>query len=228
MDNAAAAQGDFTQSLKINPQQAFVYNLRGLSRLAQGDLTGAIQDQRAAVEMNPKDPVARGDLAFLLSFNDDFAAALPEFDAALQIDPQFRYLSPWRIVALQRLGRGNELKEQYAESLKKDLKQRDWVDHLVAYLLGGETEANLLAATNESKDPLKNDQTCEAEYFIAVTKAAAGKPAEAKEAYEKAVASKARQLSAFRGAQYALKKAAGSSGGSVAIPTTGSGTPSAK
>jgi tetratricopeptide (TPR) repeat protein len=228
MDNAAAAQGDFTQSLKINPQQAFVYNLRGLSRLAQGDLTGAIQDQRAAVEMNPKDPVARGDLAFLLSFNDDFAAALPEFDAALQIDPQFRYLSPWRIVALQRLGRGNELKEQYAESLKKDLKQRDWVDHLVAYLLGGETEANLLAATNESKDPLKNDQTCEAEYFIAVSKAAAGKPGEAKEAYEKAVASKARQLSAFRGAQYALKKAAGSSGGSVAIPTTGSGTPSAK
>ncbi len=122
MDNAAAAQGDFTQSLKLNPQQAFVYNLRGLAKLAQGDLTGAIQDQRAAVEMNPKDPVARGDLGFLLSFNDDFAAALPEFDAALQLDPQFRYLSPWRIVALQRVGKTNDLREQYAESLKKDLE----------------------------------------------------------------------------------------------------------
>jgi tetratricopeptide (TPR) repeat protein len=226
MDNPAAAQGDFTQSLKLNPQQGFAYNLRGLAKLAQADLAGAIQDQRAAVEMNPKDPVARGDLGFLLSFNDDFAAALPEFDAALQLDPQFRYMSPWRIVALQRTGKTNDLREQFAESLKKDPKQRDWVDHLIAYLLGSETEANLLAAAGEAKGPLKNDETCEAEYFIGVTKAGAGKTAEAHEAFEKAVASKARQLSAFRGAQYALKKAAGGSGASVAIPTTGSGSAS--
>lgn len=224
MENPAGAQGDFSQSLKLNPQQPFVYNLRGLAKLAQADLTGAIQDQRAAVEMNPKDPVARGDLGFLLSFNDDYAAALPEFDAALQIDPQFRFLSPWRIVAMQRLGKSNDLKQQYAESLKKDPKQRDWVDHLVCYLLGSETESNLLAAASDTKDPLKNDETCEAEYFIAVNKTAAGKPAEARQAYEKAVATKSRQLSAFRGAQYALKKAAGAANGSVAIPST----PSAK
>jgi lipoprotein NlpI len=225
-DNPTAAQADFTQSLKLNPQQAFVYNLRGLSKLSQGDLTGAIQDQRAAVEMNPKDPVARGDLGFLLTFGDDYAAALPEFDAALAIDPQFRYLNPWRIVALQRLGKTNDLKEQYGESLKKDPKQRDWVDHLVAYLLGSETDANLLAAAADPKDPLKNDQTCEGEYFIALSKAAAGKPAEAQEAYQRAVATKSRQLSAYRGAQYALKKASGGAGtpASVSIPTSGSAT----
>jgi tetratricopeptide (TPR) repeat protein len=222
MDNPTAAQVDFTQSLKLNPQQAFVYNLRGLARLALGDLQGAIQDQRAAIEMNPKDPVARGDLGFLLSFAEDFAAAIPEFDAALQIDPQFRYLNPWRIVALKRLGKSDDLKAQYGDSLKKDLKQREWVDHLVAYLLGAETEANLLAATNDPKDPLKNDELCEGEYFIGVTKQAAGNTAEAQEAYRRAVATKSRQLSAFRGAQYALKKAnlAPSTPGSVAVPTT--------
>ena len=209
MDNPAAAQADFSQSLKLNPQQAFVYNLRGLARLAQGDLTGAVQDQRAAVEMNPKDPVARGDLGFLLSFAEDFAAALPEFDAALSIDPQFRYLSPWRIVALKRLGKTEDLKSQYGDSMKKPLKDRDWVDSLVAYLLDGESEPELLAATADAKDPLKNDKLCEAEYFIAVTKAAAGKQAEAHEAFQRAVATKSRQLSAFRGAQYALKKATG-------------------
>jgi tetratricopeptide (TPR) repeat protein len=222
MDNPTAAQVDFTQSLKLNPQQAFVYNLRGLSKLALGDLTGAIQDQRAAVEMNPKDPVARGDLGFLLSFADDFAAALPEFDAALQIDPQFRYLNPWKVVALKRLGKTEDLKGQFGDSLKKDPKQRDWVDHLVAYLLGAETEANLLAATNDPKDPLKNDELCEGEYFIGVTKAAAGKPTEAQDAFQRAVATKSRQLSAFRGAQYALKKANVTPGApaSVAVPTT--------
>ena len=122
MDNPTAAQVDFTQSLKLNPQQAFVYNLRGLAQLALGDLQGAIQDQRAAVEMNPKDPVARGDLGFLLSFAEDFAAATPEFDAALQIDPQFRYLNPWKIVALKRLGKSDDLKAQYSDSLNKDLE----------------------------------------------------------------------------------------------------------
>jgi tetratricopeptide (TPR) repeat protein len=224
MDNPAAAQPDFTQALKLNPQQAFVYNLRGLSRLALGDLPGAIQDQRAAVEMNPKDPVARGDLGFLLSFADDSAGAIQEFDSALAIDPQFRHLGPWKIVALKRLGKTDQLKEQFSDSLKKELKQRDWVDHLIAYLLGAETETELLAAAGDPKDPLKNDETCEADYFIAVTKAAAGKPAEALEAYQRAVATKSRQLSAFRGAQFALKKANVSAGspGSVAIPTTSS------
>ena len=223
MDNPTAAQPDFSQSLKLNPQQAFVYNLRGLAKLALGDLTGAIQDQRAAVEMNPKDAVARGDLGFLLLFANDFAAAIPEFDAALAIDPQFRHLNPWKIVALKRLGKTDDLKAQFGESLKKDPKQRDWVDHLVAYLLDAESEADLLAATADPKDPLKNDKMCEAEYFIAVTKEAGGKPAEAQEAYQRAVATKSRQLSAFRGAQFALKRAntaAGPSAG-VAIPTTG-------
>ena len=86
----------------------------------------------------------------------------------------------------------------------------------------------MLAATADPKDPLKNDKTCEAEYFIAVTKAAAGKPAEAQEAYQRAIATKSRQLSAFRGAQFALKKtnAAAGSPASVAIPTTG-GKPAA-
>jgi lipoprotein NlpI len=161
-------------------------------------------------------------------FANDFAAAVPEFDAALAIDPQFRHLNPWKIVALKRLGKTDELKAQFGESLKKDLKQRDWVDHLVAYLLDAETEADLLAATADPKDPLKNDKMCEAEYFIAVTKEAAGKPAEAQEAYQRAVATKSRQLSAFRGAQFALKKAnttAGPSAG-VAIPTTGGKPPS--
>jgi tetratricopeptide (TPR) repeat protein len=223
MDNPAAAQPDFSQSLKLNPQQAFVYNLRGLSRLALGDLPGAIQDQRTAVEMSPKDPMARGDLGFLLSFSEDFAAALQEIDGAQAIDPQFRHLNPWKIVALKRLGKTDQLKDQFNDSLKKDPKQRDWVDHLTAYLLGGENETQLLAAAGDAKEPLKNDETCEADYFIAVTKAGEGKPAEAQEAFQRAVATKSRQLSAFRGAQFALKKANASAGSpaSVAIPSTG-------
>jgi len=206
MDNPVAAEADFTQSLKLNPQQPFVYNLRGLSKLSRGDVAGAIQDQRSAVDVNTKDPVARADLAFLLVFAEDFAGALQELEAAQGVAPEFRHLSPWKIVALQRLGKTQNLKEQFASSLSKDLKQRDWIDHLIAFVLGAESEADLLAAAAAANEPVKNDETCEANFFIGLTKAAAGKAAEATEAYQRALATKSRHLAAFRGSQFALKK----------------------
>jgi tetratricopeptide (TPR) repeat protein len=206
MENPTAAETDFTQSLRINPQQAFVYNLRAQAKIAKGDAAGAIKDQQAAVELSPKDPVALGDLGFVLSFADDYAGALAPLDAALAIDPEFKHLNPWRIVALQRLGKTNGLKDQFKESLSKDIKLRTWVDHLIAYLLGAESEGQLLAAAQTAKEPLKTDQTCEACYFIGLTRAGAGKTSEAADMFQRALSTKSRQLSAYRGAQLALKK----------------------
>jgi tetratricopeptide (TPR) repeat protein len=221
MDNATAAEVDFSQALKINPQQAFVYNLRAQAKVARGDVAGAIQDQRSAVELSPKDPVALGDLGFVMFFADDYSGAIAPFDAALAIDPGFRHLNPWKIACLQRLGKANGLKDQFKESLSKDVKQRGWVDHLVAFLLGDESESQLLDAAQAAKDPLKTDQTCEACYFIGLTRAAAGKTGDASDMFQRALATKARQLSAYRGAQLQLKKlnpGADKAGTAAAIP----------
>jgi tetratricopeptide (TPR) repeat protein len=223
MDNPTAAEVDFSQALKINPQQAFVYNLRAQAKVARGDVAGAIQDQRSAVELSPKDPVALGDLGFVMFFADDYSGAIAPFDAALAIDPGFRHLNPWKIVCLQRLGKSNGLKDQFKESLAKDIKQRAWVDNLVAYLLGDESESQLLGAAQAAKDSLKTDQTCEACYFIGLTRAAAGKNGDASDMFQRALATKARQLSAYRGAQLQLKKlnpGADKAGTATAIPGT--------
>jgi tetratricopeptide (TPR) repeat protein len=206
MENPSAAEADFSQSLRINPQQAFVYNLRAQAKVARGDLAGAIKDQQAAVELSPKDPVALGDLGFVMFFADDYSGALAPIDAALGIDHEFRHLNPWKIVCLQRLGKTSGLKDQFKESLAKDPKAQTWVDHLIAFLLGSESEGQLLAAAQTAKDPLKTDQTCEACYFIGLTRAGAGKTNEAADMFQRAVDTKARQLSAYRGAQTALKK----------------------
>jgi tetratricopeptide (TPR) repeat protein len=215
MDNPVAAETDFSQSLKVNPQQAFVYNLRAQSKVARGDLAGAIKDQQAAVELSPKDPVPLGDLGFVMFFADDYPGALAPFDAALALDPEFKHLNPWKIVALQRLGKTNGLREQFKDSLAKDIKVRTWVDHLVAFLLGAESESQLLADAQTAKDPLKTEETCEACYFIGVARESAGKKSEAAEMFQRAVASKARQLSAYRGAQLALRKYGPDKGGTA-------------
>jgi tetratricopeptide (TPR) repeat protein len=216
MDNPSAAEADFSQALKINPQQPFVYNLRARAKIARGDTAGAVKDQQQAVELSPKDPVALGDLGFVMFFADDYAGAIAPFDAALALDPEFKHLNPWKIVALQRLGRTNGLKDQFKDSLAKDYKLRTWVDHLVAFLLGAESEGQLLAAAQLAKEPLKTDETCEAGYFIALTRAAAGKTTEAAEMLQRALATKSRQLSAYQGAQLALRKINPNAGGAPA------------
>jgi Tfp pilus assembly protein PilF len=218
-ENADAAEADFSQSLKINPQQPFVYNLRAQAKIAKGDTAGAIKDQQSAVELSPKDPVALGDLGFVMSFAEDYAGALAPLDAALAIDPEFKHLNPWRIIALQRLGKTDGLKERFKESLSKDYKQRSWVDHLIAFLLGSESPDQLLAAAQLAKDPLKTDQTCEACYFIGLTRQAAGKPTEATEMFQRALATKSRQLSAYRGAQLAFKKLNPAADKAAAVPS---------
>jgi lipoprotein NlpI len=221
MDNPVAAETDFSQSLKINPQQAFVYNLRAQSKVARGDVAGAIKDQQAALELSPKDPVALGDLGFVMFFADDYQGALAPLDAALALDSGFKHLNPWKIVCLQRVGKTNGLKEQFKESLAKEVKLRTWVDHLIAFLLGAESEGQLLAAAQITKEPLKTEQTCEACYFIGLTREAAGKKAEAAEMFQRSMASKARQLSAYRGAQLALRKLGGGAdkaGTAAAVP----------
>jgi lipoprotein NlpI len=221
MDNPTAAETDFSQSLKVNPQQAFVYNLRAQSKVARGDLAGAIKDQQAAVELSPKDPVALGDLGFVMFFADDYSGALAALDAALALDPEFKHLNPWRIVALQRVGKTSGLKEQFKNNLAKDAKLRTWVDHLIAYLLGDETEGQLLAVAQTAKEPLRTEETCEACYFVGLTREGAGKKSEAADMFQRSVASKARQLSAYRGAQLGLRKSGAGSdkgGNAAAVP----------
>ncbi len=216
MDNPTAAETDFTQSLKVNPQQAFVLNLRAQSKVARGDVAGAIKDQQAALELSPKDPVALGDLGFVMFFADDYAGVIAPLDAALALDQEFKHLNPWKIVCLQRLGKTSNLKDQFKDSLKKDIKVRTWVDHLIAFLLGEESEGQLLSAAQTAKDPLKTEETCEACFFIGLNRQDTGKKNEAEEMFQRAIATKARQLSAYRGAQLALKKVGGDKAGTAA------------
>jgi tetratricopeptide (TPR) repeat protein len=206
MDNPTAAEADFTQSLTLNPQQPLLYFLRGHAKLGRGDASGAIQDQRAAVNLSPNDPAGRGELGFVLFISGDFGGAIQEFDAVQTINPGLRQYTPWKIVALERLGTVNGLKDQFHESLSKNSKQRDWIDHLIAYVLGGETDPELLKAAAEATGTLKSSEICEANYFIGLMKSAAGKPTEATDAYQHAVATKARDLAAYRAAAFEIKK----------------------
>lgn len=200
----AVAEGDFNSSLKIDPNVPLVYSLRGTSRLSQGNAEGALQDYLTVVKLDPQNVVANADVGFAKLFSKDYAGAQQAFEQALAAEPNLRYLTPWRIWSAALQGNKELAAKAAAESAKKPPLTRDWVDAMLLFLADQETDKQLLFAAKADDQNLQNAQLCEAHYFIAEKKAQAGDQAGAGENYRAALKTNAVNLSAYRGAQFAL------------------------
>ncbi|QDT66188.1 tetratricopeptide repeat protein [Calycomorphotria hydatis] len=204
-DDPAAAEADFTKSLQQNPNQPMVYGLRGTARLEQKKFDEAIADHEKAVEMVPGNAVAHADLAFAYFFAGSYDAAINAFDNALKLQDTFKHLIPWKVEATREAGQeADPNTDEYSIILATTGAERDWVDSLVAFTFGRLTADELLTAVT-ADEKIAPAQTCEAHYFIARKLLREGKEAEAKEHFEKALATNQQQLSAYRGAKLALK-----------------------
>ena len=201
-----SAETDFTTVLKVDANQPMVYGLRGSARLSQGKIKEAIADHEQVVRLDARNPVAHGDLGFARFFDGDYAAATTAFDQAVTLDAKLRYLDPWRFRALELQGKPDDAKTAFAAVAAKELKDRDWVDNLLAYLSGSLTAEGLLEAAESTDAAIRDARGCEAHFFIAERAGEAGRADEAKSHYEKSLASKSRHLSAYRGAKFAMKK----------------------
>ncbi|MFO0919524.1 MAG: tetratricopeptide repeat protein [Planctomycetaceae bacterium] len=202
----APAEQDFNAALEITPDQPLIFSLRGTARLAQGNTEAALQDYLSVLKIDPQNIVANADVGFARFFAKDYAGAQQAFDQAVTSDPKLRYLNPWRVWAATLRAQPDVVTSLTAESAGKPAASRDWVDHLNLFLVGQETDRQLLAAT-KTKDPnLQNAQMCEAYYFIAEKKQLAGDQSGAAENYRLALKTNAVNLSAYRGAQFALQQ----------------------
>lgn len=201
----AAAEADFNAALKLDPNQPLPYSLRGTSRLAQGKTEPALQDYLTVVKLDPQNPTAKADVGFAKLFAKDYAGARDAFDQALQAEANLRYLTPWKLWSAVLAGQADAAANA-GDSAAKPADKRDWVDHLVLFLAGQETDQQLLSAAKTKDVQLQNAQTCEAYFFIAERMAATGDPNAAAAIYRKALQTKAINLSAYRGAQFALQQ----------------------
>ena len=138
----------------------------------------------------------------------DYAGASAEFEIASQMDPiAMRFLSPWRVWSQVLAGGRLKLRLPVALSANRPEKERDWVDEQVLFLNGKDvSERDLVDFVSKVDNPkLKKGQLCEAYFFIAERRAQASDKANANAFYREVLSTKATQLSAYRGAQYALQ-----------------------
>jgi len=210
--NAAAAEADLTSALKIDPNHPPAYSLRGTARLSQGDTKGAIEDYSQVLRLDPRNPVAQGDLGFARFFAGDYAGANAAFERAMAFDPNLKFFNPWRFWALMKAGQTQVAATKFADAFGKPADQRDWVDALLAYLAGKSNEQELLKAVDQKDEALRKAQLAEAYFFMAEKKSAAGDMPAATALYQQVLDTKQAHLSAYRGAQYALKSFAKSAG----------------
>jgi Tfp pilus assembly protein PilF len=199
----SAAEADFNAALKIDPDHPLPHSLRGTSRLAQGKVEAALEDYLTAAKLDPNNAMAKADIGFARLFARDAAGAYQAFDEAIQADANLRYLSPWRLWTGVLAGQADAAAGG-RDAASKPADKRDWVDHLTLFLAGQETDQQLLAAAKTKDANLQNAQMCEAYYFMAEKKARSGDKNAADALYRQALSTKAINLSAYRGAQFAL------------------------
>ncbi len=202
----AAAEKDLNESLKLDSKQPVALALRAATFLHRGRIKDAIRDYQAVVQMNPENPAAHYDLGFAYFFDRNYAAAREAFNSAQELDPRIPFLSPWRYTAMVFSGQRERAQQEFAPLLKKPKEERNWFDNATLFVMGSMEEDELLGSVAKEDDAAKTAQTCEAHYFIGLRRASRGDMAKAKEAFEEAIKSGQRNLSAYRGARYAIGK----------------------
>lgn len=204
--NARAAESDFSQSLRINENQPIVYSLRGSARLGRGKTADAIADYGHVVRLDPRNPVAHAEFGFAKFFAKDYTGARDALIQALKLDSNSHYLLPWQVLTLESLGQSDRARTLAEEHLDQDAANKGWVNNLLKYLTGRLSENELIDAARSSIQTTQDAQLCEAHFFIGWRKTAAGMTDAAATHYQQAMKTNAKQLSAYRGAQFALKK----------------------
>jgi tetratricopeptide (TPR) repeat protein len=82
------AEADFTEAVKLHPDDAASYAGRGRVRLTLGDLAGATADYTEALRVSPRQAayyVGRGHARFV---QGDLTAAIADFTEAIRLDPE--------------------------------------------------------------------------------------------------------------------------------------------
>ena len=206
--NLPLAESDYSEAIKLDPKHPLFYSLRGTCRLSQMKIDGAVEDYNQAIRLDPQNPAAQADLGFAKYFARDYPGALAAFDQSVAMSSAMRYLNPWRAWVLVMQGKLDSLAPIVDPSSKRPEAERDWIDQLVLFLNGKISEQDLVKAVDKAADAkLKNAQLCEAYYFIAERRFQAGDKANATAFYQQVLKTNAVDLSAFRGAQFAVRAA---------------------
>jgi tetratricopeptide (TPR) repeat protein len=203
------AVGACSESVRLKPDQAEVLRDRGHYYLNAGKTEPALADLQRAATLAPRDRGVYYHLGLAYYLSGDFANAAKAYDdcAAASSDDALRIeCQAWLLPSLMRAGRKDDAKRLLASVSVGSMEGHpgNYLDRLLLFK-GTRTEAEV-AATMTAEGALSEASVG---YSIGVWHLLSGRPAKAKEYFDRAIASKYSQAWGYRAAEAELKRLAG-------------------
>ncbi len=202
-----AAEGDYSEALKLNPggaQAPFAHRLRAAARLAQGNSAGSVEDYSAALKADPQNATLYEERGYARYFQKKFAEAIADFTKSRQLNPELSQLIVWQSLAQARAGQAAEARAFLQTALADKAPPSGWTAKVCNYLLDEANEEALMDAAAGAEAKVKEKVLCEAHYFVGQKQLLRDDAAKAAEYFRQAIDSKAYELSAYRGSRYEL------------------------
>ncbi|MDR3170256.1 MAG: tetratricopeptide repeat protein [Treponema sp.] len=114
------AIADFTQVVKLDPNNPIVYHNRGNAFYEKGDYDEAIADFTQVVKLDPNNPVAYNNRGFIYAEIGDYDKAIADYTQSLKLDPNNAAAYNNRGFIYAEIGdRGNAITD-YGQAIKLD------------------------------------------------------------------------------------------------------------
>jgi lipoprotein NlpI len=176
------------------------------------DLENALPDLDKRVKDAPSDSyryIARG---YVLFDSAKFAESIADFRKIIEMrgkwDHQALYAFFRTYLANMRLGNFTTMRE-WAQEYMVDFKSSEvWTKTLMNFFAGEFSNAELIALAGKVKDRTTAQRKCEAYYYVAEMRLAAGDIESAKRLYEKCIATKVTTYTEYRSSRCELKRLA--------------------
>ena len=116
------------------PVNAMAYEIRGTEALNKGELTAAAEYFRKGVELEPRNPAVRLQLADVLRRTGSPEESLIHYDAVVELDPRLSQARFGYVMALVRLGQYQGARDRLVEGMKKYPDQPGFAEALARLL----------------------------------------------------------------------------------------------
>ena len=118
------AMADFTEAIRLDPNNAVAYNERGTAFHQSAEYNRALEDLNQAIRLNPDFADAylkRGDTNYFLR---DFSHAVEDYTKSIQLDPKNKYAYMERAWAYQFQAEYDPAIEDYTKAIQLDPKYK--------------------------------------------------------------------------------------------------------
>jgi tetratricopeptide (TPR) repeat protein len=163
----ASAIADCTRVLQLKPDFTLAYHLRGVCQDHLGNYAMAISDLDAAIKRDGQNPWSFGFRGAAKEAQGDFAGALSDYEQCIALNPSGgRHTMIWCYFMRRLLHRGHPEADLSAAIAPW---YGSWVKHVALYVLGRESEPDLLTLANQGEPNVSRGQRCEAYFYIGMT-----------------------------------------------------------